>query len=152
MFQQKYHPFVTAFQNLPLAVQARAKCAAYAIGYAAACNMALPSTEVDSHGDYYTANLESGVKTIVSNFNEQILIDCTVALEMARKFWMLRYEAVHRCPRMDQIEGDFFASVFGVERLFAPNDIKFLNENAKNINILYQRACEVVQAELTAEV
>ena len=148
MFNQKFHPFVLAMQNMQLAVQQRSKIAAFAIGYASACNMALPSTEVENANDYFRLNLEPAIKRVVSTFNEQVLLDCQTACDMARNFWLLRYEAVHRCPRMDQVDGDFFASVFGVQRFFAPNDIAFLNENAPAINSLYNKACELVKEYL----
>lgn len=148
MFNQKFQPFVLSIQNMQLAVQLRSKIAAYAIGYAIACNMALPSTEVENAQDYFRVNLEPLSKRVVSVFNEQILLDCNTACDMARNFWLLRYEAVHKCPRMDQIPGDFFSSVFGVSRFFAPRDVEFLNEHASNVNMVYQKACNIVQEYL----
>ena len=140
----KLIPFVNILQSMQIPIQSRQRAAAIAVGYATACHIPLPTAEVADAEDYFRANAQSTVRTTVAFFNEGVVIDTNLAQEFARNFWLMRYEAVHRCPRMDQIPGDFFGSVFGVARFFAPETQAFCNENAKAINAIYQSACGLI--------
>lgn len=137
-------PFMNTMQLLRTDVVTRQKIAAVAIGYASACNCALPSGEVQSASDYYNSNVANTVRRVVSYFNEGVLFDVSMAQEFARNFWLMRYEAVHRCPRMDQIQGNFFCSVFGVAKFFSDENRQFCDQNATDINFVYQSACAIV--------
>lgn len=141
----KLMPFMNAMQQLRSDVVTRQKVAAIAIGYASACNCPLPSGEVANASDHYNSAVAATVRRIVSTFNEGVLFDVTLAQDFARSFWLMRYEAVHRCPRMDQIQGNFFCSVFGVAKFFSPENHKFCDENASNINVVYQATCAIIQ-------
>lgn len=140
----KMLPFVNVLQTLQLPIQSRQRAAAIAIGYAAACHIPLPSSEVADAEDYFRSNSQATVRSVVSLFNEGVVIETNLAQEFARNFWLMRYEAVHRCPRMDQIPGSFFCSVFGVARFFSPKAQAFCDENAKSINAIYQVVCGLV--------
>lgn len=140
----RLQPFVTVMQNIRASVQERYRIAAIAIGYACACNSNLPSAEVENAEEHYRMNVEQFSKRVISSLNEVTVIDTSLALEFARKFWLLRYEAVHKCPRMDALPGDFFASVFGVPKYFSPDLIAFANTNATNIAIVYTHVCNVI--------
>lgn len=141
----KYIPFINAVRELPQAVKDRSKIAAFAIGYAAGCNIALPSSELSEPSSHYDVNIAQSIGRLVSGFNECIVIDTVAAMAFARSFWLLRYEAVHRCPRMDQMPGNFFCSVFGVANFFSQADIDFLNEHAKDINTVYHKVCRFIE-------
>lgn len=140
----KLTPFIYTLQSLQMPIQSRQRAAAIAIGYAAACHIPLPTSEVADAEDYFRANAMAAVRSTVSFFNEGVVIDTNLAQEFARNFWLLRYEAVHRCPRMDQLPGDFFGSVFGVARFFAPETQVFCNEHAKAISAIYCTACDLI--------
>ena len=140
----QFYPFVGVMQKLTGAVNDRQRAAAIAIGYACACNSPLPSAEVDNAEEHYRVNVESFTKRIVSTLNEVSLFDVVMAMEFARKFWMLRYEAVHKCPRMASVPNDFFASVFGVPKYFSPETVQFANANADNIASVYLHVCNTI--------
>lgn len=142
-------PFVKAMQSMSLPVQSRQRVAAIAVGYACACTAALPSMEVTDPEDFFRTTHLPYVRRMVSFFNEGTVIDTALAQEFARNFWQMRYEAVHRCPRMDAIAGEFFASVFGAGKFFAPETRQFCNDNAKDINAVYQVACTLMAALAT---
>lgn len=146
----KLFPFVSVMQNLRGPVQDRYRAAAVAIGYACACNSILPSSEVENAEEHYRVNVEQFAKRVISTMNEVSVIDTAMALDFARKFWLLRYEAVHKCPRMDMIPGNFFSSVFGVAKFFSPETIQFVNEQSLNIASVYTHICNVI-AENFAE-
>lgn len=140
----KLFPFVKVMQSLTNPVQERHRIAAIAIGYACACNSALPSSEVADAAAHYRVSVESFAKRTISVLNEVSVLDTAMALDLARKFWLLRYEAVHKCPRMDMIPGDFFGSVFGVQKFFAPETVEFVNANATSIATVYTHICNVI--------
>lgn len=140
----QFFPFVNVMQNLRGPVQERHRAAAIAIGYACACNSQLPSAEVDNAEEHYRVNVETFAKRVISTLNEVSNIDTTQALEFARKFWLLRYEAVHKCPRMDTVPNDFFASVFGVPKYFSPDTVQFANAQSSNIAAVYAHVCNVI--------
>lgn len=141
----KLFPFVNIMQHLSGPVQVRHRIAAIAIGYACACNSILPSSEVDDAQILYTNSVEPFAKRVISTLNEVSVIDTALALSFARSFWLLRYEAVHKCPRMDQVPGDFFCSVFGVPKFFSPETIEFTNEYNRQIGVVYTHICNVIE-------
>ena len=140
----KLFPFVKVMQSLPGAVQERHRIAAVAVGYACACNSVLPSSEVEDAESHYKVQVEQFAKRVISTMNEVSVIDTAMALDFARKFWLLRYEAVHKCPRMDMIPGNFFSSVFGVAKFFSPETIEFCNTHNQAIATVYTHICNVI--------
>ncbi|BAW19223.1 hypothetical protein [Ralstonia phage RP31] len=140
----KLFPFVNVMQSLSGPVQERHRIAAIAIGYACACNSVLPTSEVDDAETHYRMTVEPFAKRVVSALNEVSVLDTALALDFARGFWLLRYEAVHKCPRMDQVPGDFFCSVFGVPKFFSPEMIEFANKNNQAIGTVYTHICNVI--------
>lgn len=138
-------PFIKIMQQLQTPVKDRHRIAAIAIGYACACNSILPSSEVDNADLHYTNTVEPLARRVISTLNEVSIIDTSAALDFARKFWLMRYEAVHKCPQMDTLPGDFFCSVFGVPKFFSPETIAFANTNNKEIGFVYTYACNVVK-------
>lgn len=140
----KLFPFVKVMQSLSGAVQERHRIAAVAIGYACACNSLLPTSQLDDAEAHYSISVEPFAKRVISVLNEVSVIDTAMALDFARKFWLLRYEAVHKCPRMDMLPGDFFGSVFGVPKFFSPETTEFVNAQSSNIATVYTHVCNVI--------
>lgn len=140
----KLYPFVGVMQNLRGSIQDRHRIAAIAIGYACACNSPLPSSEVASAEEHYRMSVEQFSKRVISTMNEVSVLDTALALDFARNFWLMRYEAVHKCPRMDMIPGDFFSSVFGVAKFFSPETVTFCNAQSTNIATVYTHICNVI--------
>lgn len=140
----KLFPFQAVMQSLKGPVQERHRIAAVAIGYACACNSVLPTSEVDDAETHYRLTVEPFAKRVVSALNEVSVLDTAMALDFARSFWLLRYEAVHKCPRMDQVPGDFFCSVFGVPKFFSPDTIAFANTHNQAIGTVYTHICNVI--------
>ena len=141
----KLFPFVKIMQSIPGAVQERHRIAAVAIGYACACNSILPTSEVDDSENHYRVTVEPFARRVISLMNEAAVIDTAMALDFARKFWLLRYEAVHKCPRMDSIPGNFFSSVFGVPKFFSPEMIQFADTHNDSIARVYTHICNVIE-------
>lgn len=139
------YPFANIMQNLRGHVQERHRAAAIAIGYACACNTILPSSEVENAEQHYKDTAEKFAKQIISELNEVTVFDAVMAMEFARKFWLLRYEAVHKCPRLNAVPGDFFASVFGVQQFFSSETVEFVNKQSDNIATVYAHVCHVIK-------
>lgn len=140
----KLFPFVNVMQSLTNPVQERHRIAAVAIGYACACNSILPSSEVDNAETHYRNSVEPFAKRVISTLNEVSVLDTAMALDFARKFWLLRYEAIHKCPRMDMIPGNFFCSVFGVAKFFSPETVEFCNAQSSGIATVYTHVCNLI--------
>lgn len=140
-----YQPFVKIIQQLKVQIKDRHRIAAIAIGYACACNSPLPSSEVENAEQHFAVNVAPFTKTVLSGFNEAMVFDTAAALDFARKFWLLRYEAVHKCPRMESMPGDFFCSVFGVPKFFSPQEIAFANEHSRDISSVYTYICNLIK-------
>lgn len=141
----KYTQFVTVLQRLDAAIKDRHRIAANAIGYACACNSPLPSAEVECAETYFKINVAPFAQRVISGFNEATVIDTAASLDFARKYWLLRYEAVHKCPRMDCLPGDFFCSVFGVPKFFSPDDVEFCNKFSQQISYVYSQICGMIK-------
>lgn len=148
----KYQPFVKILQSLQSPIKDRHRIAAIAIGYACACNSALPSAEVENAQQHYINNVEPFAKRVISAFNEATVLDTASALEFARNFWLMRYDAIHKCPRMETIPGDFFCSVFGVAKYFSEEAVAFANKNSKEISFVYTHVCGVIKDNFAAGV
>lgn len=146
----KLFPFVKIMQTLTGPVQERHRVAAIAIGYACACNSVLPTSEVENAEDHYRAIVEPFAKRVISGLNEASIFDTAMALDFARSFWLLRYEAVHKCPRMDQLPGNFFCSVFGVPKFFSPETIEFVDRNNRTIAAVYMQICNLIEDNFAA--
>lgn len=131
-------------QSLTNPVQERHRIAAIAIGYACACNSILPSSEVENAEAHYRISVEPFAKRVISVLNEVSVLDTAMALDFARKFWLLRYEAVHKCPRMDAIPGNFFCSVFGVAKFFPSETVEFANTHSFGIATVYTHVCNMI--------
>lgn len=149
--KQQYLAFINSVANLEQAVQVRSKIAAIAVGYACACNVDMPSAKVHSPELHYKGLAELSVKRWVGEFNEAVVLDCNLALEAARSFWMMRYNAVHNCPVLSDVPGDFFQSMFGSTQHFSPAMIALLNENNVSIARVYRTACNAIELLVNPE-
>lgn len=61
----------------------------------AAYKLPIPSSEVESPTDWYIQNGLRSVELFVGTVNEQIVIDPSAAMNMARAIWESRYSVVH---------------------------------------------------------
>lgn len=145
----KYQPFVQILQRLQSPIKDKHRIAAIAIGYACACSAGMPSAEVENAELHYVNNVEALAKRIISAFNEATVIDTASALAFSRSFWLLRYDAIHKCPRLESIPGDFFSSVFGVSKYFSADLIDFANKNNEEISFVYTHVCNVIKEHFT---
>jgi|AntRauTorcE11897_2_1112592.scaffolds.fasta_scaffold50615_2 hypothetical protein len=62
----------------------------------AAYKLPIPSTEVERASDYYIQNCLRPVEHFVGVVNEQIVIDASAAMNMAKAVWESRYAVVHQ--------------------------------------------------------
>ena len=144
-----YIQVASDIRNAPIAV--RGRILAVAVGMSLGCRLPLPASVVADPHEYYTSHVERPVSRIVSDFNEQTILDVKYAAAMARNFWMMRYDAAHGCPRLGISEGlcssiseGFFMSMFSVNSYFSVNEVEFLNEQHVNIANVYNVCCQLV--------
>lgn len=140
----KYMPYVNATNKLSIPVMERGRVIATAVGQAIACSMALPAQEVDSASEYYMATVQSEVFSMISKFNEVVVFNSQFCADIARRFWLMRYDAYARCPRRERPTNDFFHAFFGTTDYFSEDDIKFLNEYKDAIFDVYSPVCDLI--------
>lgn len=88
----------------------------------------LPSSIVENPIEYFNINLLTGIKSIVSEWNESIILDIKVIIEQVRIFWLVRYTAAYPLSRVVySAKGDFFSTVNGVYNYVPPVLLDFLN-------------------------
>lgn len=109
------------FQEIAFTIEAngglRKQLMSYALGVVAASLAALPSQAIppgpaDPIRDHYTRFAEPEILEAIDSFNEQIVIDLTLAQEVAHGYWMARYQALYplRAPLFKQGQGTPFES------------------------------------------
>lgn len=121
----------------------------FAIAAAVACSVAdyltVPTSKVDSPSGEYARSAALLVRDHIGCFNEVAPFDVRLALELARKFWMLRYETVHVRRLHDVCPGDYFCGYFSVNRNFSGDEIASLNKLAPEIGLLEISIRDILQ-------
>lgn len=143
--KKEFVPYFELASSIDQPYVVRKSIIALAVGYAVACNLELPSAELANPQEHYASKFESAARGWVGYFNEVTVMDCPAACEAARNFWMIRYNAVHNCPSLDMIDGDFFKSMMGATSYFSPETIALLDKHNDVIAPIYRAACLVLK-------
>lgn len=150
--------FLSAVGALRLTGPDRTFAVAAAVAASVADFIAVPAAKDDSPSGEYARSAALLVREHIGCFNEVAPFDIRCALELARKFWMLRYETIHARRVHDVCNGDYFCGYFNVARNFSENEVTCLNKLANEIGLLeisvrecmQQRVQEVEQKNYTA--
>ena len=140
MFSQQYLPYISSVARLGKDSQTACRITALAVAAAVAATLPLPSEKVDSPVSFFNAQGALEAQQRVGEYNEAAVVDCRLAVELVQKFWMLRYNAVHSALAPVAVEGSFFTGFTGAARLFAPDDLVFMDANAKDILTIFNAA------------
>lgn len=131
-----YLKFLGAVTNSRLSGPDRSFAIAAAVAASVADFTAVPASKVDSPSSEYARSAALLVREAVGCFNEVVPFDIRLALDLARKFWMLRYETIHVRRTHDVTPGDYFCGYFSVDRNFSGDEIECLNRLASEIGLL----------------
>ena len=118
------------------------KTLAIALGISVARSLNLPSGEVDHAESYYTNQMHMTAVNMITQFNENCLVDFDLARETVRAFWLQRYYNAHPAktiPIPDDDEGHFMSSFVGVGHLINPQTFEFCQSNARVLIVLINR-------------
>ena len=104
-----------------------------AVAMAIAMKAHLPTSLVDNPTAYFNMQIMPSVNSIVSEWNEEMILDTNVCVEQAKMFWLVRYTAAYPMSRpMYSANYDFFDTIFGINRFVTPNLHSFLDGAAKS--------------------
>lgn len=107
----------------------------------------LPSSEVDNPASYFNLQLLPNINKIISEWNENMVIDAKACVEQTRIFWQLRYTAAYPMSRpIYSFDYGFFDTVFGVNTLVSSELKDFLNDNKNQVLALSIVAAEIIVA------
>jgi len=103
-----------------------------AVALAIAMKAHLPTSLVDNPTAYFNMQIMPSVNSIISEWNEEMILDTNNTIEQCKMFWLVRYTAAYPMSRpMYSANFDFFDTVFGVSALITPEFHAFLDGTAK---------------------
>ena len=146
--KQPFIGYVTTASSLNTPISLRGRILATAIALAVSCRLQVPATELDNAATYYTDHIEPTVLRVVCQFNEQTILDLKYANQIAKQFWLQRYDVLHKCPRLGS-STTFFDSVYSVDAYFSESEVEFFNTYHAQISKIYDTACPLVEELLS---
>lgn len=149
--KQSHMPYIQAVARLSQDSVTRTLIAAAAVALATAHTQSVPSAPVANAEQHYAANCAMLTRGEVGEYNEEAVIDVASAIELTRKFWLLRYNSVHCAALTPPVKGAFFMGLTGASRFFSANEIEFLNENAEEIFMITSAIDSVKSAKAELE-
>ena len=140
MFSQQYLPYISAVSRIGKDSQTSCRIVALAVAAAVAATLPLPSASVDSPVAFFQAQGAMEAQQRLGEYNEAAVVDCRLAIDLVQKFWMLRYNTAHSALSPIAVDGSFFTGFTGAARLLAPDDIVFMDANAREILTIFNAA------------
>lgn len=131
------------------------KAASIALGVAVSRLLPVPSSQVESAEEHYSANVIAGASDMVSTFNEEIVVDIDLALETARGFWLIRYFNAY--PQQDYLvtaggEACFLLKLSGSVRYLNADTGAFCDANSEMMITLVNRITSAIHQPTITEV
>ena len=142
--KQPFIGYVTTASSLNTPIALRGRILATAVALAVSCRLQVPATELDNAATYFTDHIEPTVLRVVCQFNEQTILDLKYAAQIAKQFWLQRYDVLHKCPRLGSSQS-FFHSTFSVDTYFSESEVEFFNQYQSDIAKIYDVVCPLVQ-------
>lgn len=119
----------------------RSRIVTAAIALAAALAASLPSSEVSDPVNHFQMNIQLGVRQKIYAANEGAVFDAKGAEELARQFWLVRYQALFpKDLNFLYSQYGFFDTVMGVSSYVSPEQVEFLHQYKREIFSLVPQA------------
>jgi hypothetical protein len=131
MFKQSYLTYVQTISALEIATEIRLPLVAAAVASAIANTFDIPSIPVVSPEAYFNEKHAVSARMGISAFNEQAPLTFELACELARKFWLLRYNVVHGRTNYLFEDGKFAEGFSGIKYLLDTKMLDLLNSNTQ---------------------
>jgi len=114
--------------------RSRSPMAAMALARFIASRFALPSAPVEDPEHYYRLQCEIDAQKCVNLINELTPVDCTQALDLARRFYQLRYAMLFPQHYVFSFrENHYVEDFFGINRVFSDDTIEFIKSNGGDL-------------------
>lgn len=126
------------------------KATSIALGIAIARMLPLPSTAIDSADMHYSGSLIHTANLIVSEFNENIVIDIDLVTQTTRSYWMIRYTCAHPdidLPILSVGEFGFISKISNVSRYINLETYKFCDTNSELMVVLVNRISKILKTK-----
>ena len=151
MFNQKYMPYFEAVSALTLAYDIRSAVVAAAVASAVAQTLEIPSSKVVSPEAYFNTTHALKAREVIGDFNNVAVLNYDRACDLVRRFWILRYTALHGSVAYNFTNGCFAECVTGIKYVLSPEDLKILDENGITFGKVYQAALTTLNQVNTAQ-
>lgn len=146
MYNQKYAPYLSAVTGLALASDVRGFIVAAAVAAAVAATIPIPTDEVISPESHFNANFAGEARNKIGEFNNVAVLNYDQACELVRKFWILRYSAVHG-RAVPIFSGGCFAECFsGIKYIMSQDEIAILDANTPAFGKVRQSVATILRA------
>ena len=126
------------------------KAISIALGIAVARMLPLPSTAMDSVTTHYSGTLVHTANLIISEFNENIVIDVDLVSQTTRSYWMIRYTCAHPdidMPILSMGEFGFISKINNVSKFINIDTYKFCDTNSELMVVLVNRITRLLKAK-----
>lgn len=145
----KYMPFNDEANLLITDQLVRTDILVAALALAVSNTLHLPTTEVDDPSSYFNLQILPSVTGIISDWNENMVLDAQAVVKQAASFWLVRYTAAYPCSgSMYSADYGFFDTVFGVNRYVEPCLMGLLNGPHKGTILkLANSACALIKQQ-----
>jgi hypothetical protein len=141
----KYITFSALADKQILNINDKAAIITASVAFAISNQLQLPTSEVEDYASHFNLQLQPTIYPLVSEWNENVIMDAKVCIEQIRMFWTIRYLAAHPEARpMYSFKGDFFETAFSVNTFVSDELMTLLNCNKEQIITLSTVAKEVM--------
>jgi hypothetical protein len=154
MFSQEYMPYIRGVANLHLngaGVDEKSRLVAIAVAIAVTQALPIPTGSIgrEEVHSVFEQQHRMSVTSVLSRYNEAAVLDLPYALEMARKFWLLRVQAATRVLPSMVIEGqDFLKAYLNVTTIFSSSDDELMTRHGRELFVLLSACMEVEASRL----
>lgn len=131
MFNEKYLPYFKSVNSLNLTAEKRSFIVAAAVAAAIAYRAAVPFEKVNSPEAFFSANIAVAARATIGEFHGVAILNFDAAYELTRKFWLVRYNMLHRPQSVIFKAGRFADSFGGFMTEFSEQELCLLNELAE---------------------
>ncbi len=126
------------------------KAVSIALGISISRMLPLPSTAIDSPDMHYSGALVHTANLIISEFNENIVVDVDLVTQTARSYWMIRYTCAHPdvdVPILSVGEFGFISKVTNAGRYVNLDTYKFCDTNSELLVVLVNRITRILKSK-----
>ena len=126
------------------------KATSIALGIAISRMLPIPSTSVDSADIHYSSTLVHTANLMISEFNENIVVDIALVVQSCRSYWMIRYTCAHpdiETPMISVGEFGFVSKINNVGRFINLDTYKFCDDNSELMVVLVNRITRILKSK-----